>query len=503
MSKKLKKQKAHRLVAIEICQSEIDLVIVRDSDDGNSRQVRARRVTWRKEAPSLHTEVGQKELTTALKIVATEEKLSGVPVYLALNGDFCVTRVVAGTADKVRQELRSLEERTNLYLSLGAGEKSLASHVRQIDVRHQHGWLAVTNARTLEPLLAAIDAAGLTVQLMEPSLISLCRAVHSMSGDIEAPALVVAVDERGVQLGISLQGRLLLDYRPGGRQAKDEIAATVKNHLERLQRYCDRHFGYAGGKISRLFLCGNQHDISQVASQLADFERLNVEVLEPSMMAQDWEMGEDISEGTELISALGAAMAHGLQSSERNGPNLLDRTEAGHREPLLRGLLTAAWPIAAALLVACGFAVAGYLERGQHNELQVKLDVMDVGKKRYELLQVKYMATERKLKHLQNLKRGIAQAPPHHLVGQIARSLPNDVWIEQLSISGTGRVSLNGSGYSEDGVYEFVNHLRKIPQLAQVGLEGTEPAHARAGPSIQFSITCQLADINDNDGGAE
>lgn len=501
MPKKSKKN-VKRTAALEISHSGLDLVLVQEADNEGPPEIRTRTVTWRKEAPSLNTETGVQELSSALKILVAEEKMSGVPLYIALNGDFCVTRVVAGTAEKVRHELRQLEERTNLYLSLGAGEKSLAGHVRQVDVRHQHGWLAVTNARTLESVLAAADAAGVAPELMEPSLVSRCRAVSAMGGDAEEPALVVAVDERGVELGISYQGRLLLDYRPGGRQAKDDIASTVKHHLERLQRYCDRHFGYAGGQITRLFLCGETEAVQGIRDELADFDRLEIVMAKPEMVCPDWIM-EEVEEGSELISALGAVLAHGLPTSERNGPNLLERTQAGLREPLLRGLLVAAWPIAATILIACGFVAASFHERGKCSQLQAGLDSMQGEKDRYKVLQVQYTTTGKKLRHMQTLKAGLKQQAPQHLVTLVGQCLPNDVWIEQLSIASKGRLSINGSTYTEEGLYEFVSHLRKIPHLSQVALEGTTPGNARGGPSTLFSISCQLADHNDYSGGAE
>jgi len=501
MPKKVRK-KSDRIAAIEISHSELGLVVIQDGSEGEPKTVHTRSLIWRRDAPSLHTEAGVKELTLALKTLAIEERLGGLSVKVALNGDFCVTRVVSGSAEKVRNELRSLEERTNLYLSLGVGDKSLAAHDQQVDARNHHAWLAVTNKKTLESLIAATEAAGLTVDLMEPSLVSMCRAVGNMEGDAESPALIVAVNERGVELGISRCGRLLLDYRPGGRQARAEIASTVRHHLERLQRYCDHHFGYEGGNISRLYLCGDRDAVAGVHQELVAFDRLKVEVLDTQNICPEWTVEGDAEE-TELMAAIGAALAAGRPVSERNGPNLLDRTRAGQGQPLIRGLLTAAWPVAAAILIAIGVLGAGIYEQGQCDALQARLDSMEPDLRRYRMLQGKFTAMGKKLKHMRNLKTGLQQRPSDGLMTTVAQCLPDDVWLERLTVSGKGTVTIIGSSYTEDGVFEFVRHLREAPPFVQVALEGTEPANVRAGPATQFDITCRLADFADQDGGAE
>ncbi|REK29894.1 MAG: hypothetical protein DWQ42_03050 [Planctomycetota bacterium] len=500
MAKKTRKN-SDRLAALEICHSELDLLVIDLQKDG-AKTVRSRTFTWRNEAPSLHTDAGLAELTAAFKVLATEEKLSGVPLYVALNGDFCVTRVVAGTADKVRRDLRPLEERANLYLSLGAGEKVLAAHIRQVDVRHQHGWLAVTNQRTLDALLAAADAAGLTLEVLEPSLVSLCRAVGHFEGDSESPVLIVAVDERGVELGVSFQGRLLLDYRPGGRQARDQIADIIKNHLERLQRYCDRHFGYAGGKISQVYMCGEPEAVQDVQAELKDVERLEVAVLAPEETCPDWNLAE-VEEGTKVMPALGASLSIGLPASDRTGPNLLDRTRAGLREPLIRGMLATTWPIAAVLLMAIGISVAAWYERMHFEQLESRMHSMESDKRQYELLRVQFKATDEKLRHMRKLKDGLIQHPPHELATAVARCLPEGVWLDKLLVGNQGRVTLSGSSYSDQGPFEVVKWLRQTPYLSQVALDGTEPVSTRSGDFTRFNITGQLAERADYDGGEE
>src|SRR5688572_23372498 len=121
-SKKLPRQSA----AIEVCRSRLHLVVMDAGAGEEPARLRVRSVVWRREAKSLSGDLGRQELRTALTTLAAEEKLRNIPLSIALSRDFCVTRVVAGASNQVRQELKKVEQRAPLYLGLGAGRKAIA-----------------------------------------------------------------------------------------------------------------------------------------------------------------------------------------------------------------------------------------------------------------------------------------------------------------------------------------------------------------------------------------
>jgi hypothetical protein len=53
-------------------------------------------------------------------------------------------------------------------------------------------------------------------------------------------------------------------------------------------------------------------------------------------------------------------------------------------------------------------------------------------------------------------------------------------------------VTIGGTSHSEDGLFELVEHLRKIPDLWRVALESTQQSHLESGPAIQFSLSASV-----------
>ena len=109
MSDKNKRHKNSTTAAVEIGSSDLHLAVYR-CRGADSVVVRTASVRWRNEAASLHSEAGRTELAQTLKRLASEYGLQGRPLMVTLNGDYCVTRVVTGTAERVRHELEQLED---------------------------------------------------------------------------------------------------------------------------------------------------------------------------------------------------------------------------------------------------------------------------------------------------------------------------------------------------------------------------------------------------------
>src|SRR5262245_15273347 len=107
-----RKEQTDHFAAFEVCHSKVHLVVcTRRSDNGYD--IQAQSLPWRVDASSLFTDSGVQELTNALKGWVNRFRLHGQVVHVALNGDYCVTRVASGENEKVRQELGHLEQRSN------------------------------------------------------------------------------------------------------------------------------------------------------------------------------------------------------------------------------------------------------------------------------------------------------------------------------------------------------------------------------------------------------
>ena len=490
------KQTASTVVAIEIRHSTLVMARIEPAGADAARRVHTRSVRWREKANSLYGEQGVRELTAALRTLVVEEKLAGTPVALTLNGDYCVIRVVTGSTERVRRELALLEERSELYLSLGTGRKSLATSIYELDARHQHALLAVTNGKTLQAIVQIAADVGLAVTLVEPSLVALCRLLGHTGRDAEEPVLIIAFGKNGVELGISHQGQLLLDYRPGGRTAHGDVADIVLRHLARLRRYCDRYYRYAQGKLSRVYLCGAADLVESALARFQQQDELTAEVLDPAGIDPKWKFTE-ASPDSILCAALGTCVPSISSRETSGGPNLIEQVHAEASRPTVAQFCRAFWPVVAAMLVAFGLFAVDRYEQSRCTRLTAALeacepDVAELWRLRREMIQA-----DVKIAHLESLARADRGPSWETLLSTVAQCMPKDLWMDKITAGSDGQVTLNGSSYAEATIYEFVGYLESAPAWSQVALEGTWPAAGRMGRTTKFDIECKFSGYSD------
>lgn len=505
------KTSASPVVAIEIRHSTLAMVLFepalpsvghRDAtpngQDGTYR-VRTRSIRWRKEAHSPHSERGIRELTGAMKALAVEERLAGARVSITLDGEYCVTRVATGTTDDVQGALATLAKHSELYLLLGSGGKSLARTLYELDARHQHALLSIANGNVLEAVLQVAANVGMEVELVEHSLVSLCRLVGYARRDVEGPALVIGLSERGVELGISHRGCLLLDYRPGGRAAQDEVADIVMRHLARLRRYCDRYYRYARGEIKQVFLCGPPELTESAVSQFDGQGQLTVRAFEPASVDATWQFTGD-GPTPRFCAALGTALRTIAPDQTRPGPNLMGRTRRKRSRPLWREVARTFWPVLAALLVAVAVFAAGRYERSRCGRLASDLDRFESSAAELWELRCETAAIDAKTSCLQAIADGVSGQAWETMISRVARCMPEDLWLDKMTADHEGKVRLTGNSYREAAIYEFVDHLGPSPGWSHVAVEGIWPASTRVGQTTKFDVQCKFGVRNDDSG---
>src|SRR4051812_45121432 len=455
-----------RFAIIEVCRSMLHLALVARTTNNESSgdRVITRSIRWRKEANSLHTEQGIVELKEAFRTLVTEERLAGARVRIALGGEFCVTRVITGPTDDVRREFAELEERSLRYLTLGPGPKALAGNTQQLDARHQHALLAVANQRTLDQLMQIAATVNLQIETIEPSLIALSRAQAHSKNVCEEACLIVQLDEDVAELGICHRGRLLLDYRPGGHTNADNVAGIVAQHLSRLQRYVQRYHSYLDAPIHHVYLAGDSDAVARARKKFADLSNFDVHVFEPANIDMPWNHAADVP-GTDLAAALGTAMALYSESTEQQGPNLIERALALHREPMRPILIRCAIPFAAVILVAAALFVFQLKQWRETALLQAELESLAPACARATELRLNLGSAEQKLTELQSLERQLSQPNWQQIFSHISQSMPGDVWLDRLSMRDGSSATLTGASYTDEGVYSFVGYLKQVPDL--------------------------------------
>ncbi len=485
-----------RTLAIELCHSSFSAAIHSTTSKGVENTL-SFTTQWRNESQTLRSDAGKREFSKALRTFVVEHGLQNAHLTITLSGDFCVTRVVSGDAQHVRRELAEIEQRSSLYLTLGHGQKAVGASIHKVSSQRQHALLSVVNQRTLDVLLEAAAFAHLVLDRIEPSLVSVARVVGKLKTDSEQPVLIVNVAERGVELGISLEGRLLLDYRPAGSDSRENVANVVAGHLNRLRRYCQRYVQLENSELTTAVLCGDARGVDLVKKAFDENDLLTVLPLHSLVNEENWNLDTKNLSGDQ-VAALGASLLEDRFNTTDAGPNLMERLHALHREPLAPQLARTFWPLAATVL----FAVILWLHVEKVDRettvLAKELESHEVVQQRSRILRHQTISNTEKIKHLELLARNISTPRWREMTTTVSQCLPNDVWVEAISVSDGKQMRISGEAYTEDGIFEFVRSLEQFPSLRQVSLMGTRPARTSAGPSTRFDVSCEIINQPDS-----
>jgi len=492
-----------QMAAIEVSREHLTLGLL-DTKDGKPH-LRWKRAAWSHDAGNAFATIDQAALAATLREMVGDDKIAAAPLQLVLSGDFCVTRTVAGTRDQVEQELKNLRDRSALYISLGHGSKSFAESVRTIDARRTQGSITVTNEQSLAAVSNAVRELGFKVKSIEHSLVALSRAVGKTGRDAESPVILVELHQRGIDLGITFQGRLLLDYRPGGLSRlpgeQRQLADIILKHLGRIRRYCHRYFQFSGGKISQVLLCGEGEEIEVLRRHLESATDLQATVLMPQEVCPDWLIEGGADDGW-LLASLGALLKAGQPTPEENTPDLLTPLLLAQREPLWPALAKHAWMVAAALaLTITGYAAGLY----QHWHSSSMSAAVAKARDNAELLaarQIELASIDAKMRHLTTIGHRLTPPTWDDFLAEVSSCLPQGAWLESLKVNSGGTVYLFGPSFNEDGVYDFVEHLKAVASLSDVVLEGTKPARLETGPATLFDVKCTYSGRTEHSEGS-
>ncbi len=484
-----------RYAVIEIAGAELRAVMLVRKPDGAPDQVKSAIMQWRKEALSLNSEAGCAELAEALKEISEQHDLQGAQIQFVLGGEFCVTKAVLGSTEEVRNELQQLEQRSRLYLMLGPGEKVTVSNSRPIDARHQYAVAAVCNQKTLDTIHRAATQAGMQIESIEPALVATSRAIGRLVDAPKEPCLLIHIDQKTVELGVCHDGRLLLDYRPGGRTDPTELVEVVRTHLGRLQRHVGRQLHQPPPKLRRVYLCGEENAVERAFPVFSACEQFEVERIAPSKIQATWEF----EKGTQVSAtapALGALLSTYVPSSERDAPNFMTHILASTRTPLQPILIRSAMPLVAVILIAFSVLFANFRQQSSINALQEQVDSLASMQAQARELRLKITSAEAKLVQIRALAESMQAVPAGNIVARIGHCMPSDVWLNKLVVENMRSIQIIGTSYLEAGVFDFVRWLEHSPGFEDVALRGTQPGRAPSGPAINFEVELNLADFN-------
>lgn len=480
-----------RSAVLEISREYLTLSVLHTA--GDQHRLQSMRASWSEDPGNTVVDIDRATVAAKLRDLMSDEKLTGTSVQLVLSGDFCVTRTVAGSREQVDRELRDLRERCGLYISLGQGPKAFSESVRTLDARRAQGSMTVTNRESLTAITDGIREIGLKVRSIEHSLVALSRAVGQTGRDAQLPVIIVELNQRGIDLGISFQGRLLLDYRPGGLSRmpgeQRQLASIILKHLGRIRRYCHRYFQYSGGKLEQIVLCGEGGEVDVLRQHLDTETDMQAVILHPREVCPTWTFNADEADDGCLVPSLGALL--NVEATTRgDSPNLLTPLLLSQREALGPVLRRHGWPVAAAILLTMLGYLAALYENWQASSLAVAASQARSDAELLATRQIELNSADDKIRHLTKLGHHLRAPAWDEFLADVSGCLPRGAWLESLKVDRNGTVYLFGPSFKEDAVYDLVEQLKQVPHLSEVVLEGTRPTRLDSGRATLFDVKC-------------
>lgn len=415
-----------------------------------------------------------------------------------LDGDFCVTRVTLGTPSEVEKNLAMLATRVPRYLSLGPGEKITGGYRLQINRKTEYAVTSVANRRVIETLHHCAYKSDLEFASIEPTMVAVARVLGRF---IPSPAPILLADGSGSQwdVGIVDQGHLLLDYRPSATRENEGLTETLRQHMPRLHRFCQRHLHLEDSKLEELYLYGPPQKVASASAGVTqDTQRDSIGIRARAIDCSQWLPPDiQIPDGANDPNWMGAVAAACTCEGLADVPVLADLQSSvrmrRHRSASQQVLRALAPVIAAASLLMPLHWYTRYTSNERaalHTELANLQETWEQWNTLSRTLRTDstildaYEIAEAKLH---------ARAEMQHVLEWIPQCLPDSARLLRLQLNPDGTVQITGTAISESTIYAFSEHLREIPGVIDVQLQGTTPGGSlRSQTKFGLLIRTQL-----------
>nr|WP_233215676.1 hypothetical protein [Rhodopirellula bahusiensis] len=440
------------------------------------------------------------EMVEALAKLKQRHQIGDSPVAVSLSGDFCVTRISVGTVEDVDRDLAALAGRIPRYLQLGPGGK-VTGHTREtIGPGMEHALTAVGNRVRLQNLYEVFRMCDVEIAWVEPSLVSLSRLVGWLGLDNHAPVLIADSFGRSWEVGISFQGRLLLDYRPAAARDGSEFADAIDHHLERLQRFCQRHRGMSDHRLDQLFVGGGVDKVTPVVRRFANDSKLSVSAIDLTTAAWKIERNKVDSGADEDATvcevpvaetdtvAVMAAVLPLITNPELPKTDLLQEIRRDRGKSLVRRIASTYWPVAAAMvLLMSGFALVAN-ERSRSDRQSQQRDFVETQMRQTQVRMSGVQEMREFVTHLQTIESKTFSPHVNQIVTQMAQCLPAQTRLRSMVLDSERHIHLEGWTAQENDIYDVISYVRRVPEINQVALLGTNASADDDGLVFQIRL---------------
>ncbi len=449
------------------------------------------RETWNSERFNLQSPEAAERLTSTLVLLAKQHQLHRLDVRLCLDDSLCVTRVVTGDSEAVQRELDAIQVRSQLYISLGLGDKLTGNLRETTDGQLEYALTSIVNLRTMQVLYNAIAAARIRLESIEPVTLSTTRGVGLLGADKDKPVLLVSVDKNRCDLAITRSGRLMLSYRISGAVLPQAIADQILSHMTRLRRFCQRVRSQQGSTLDQIYILGDRSIADPLAKILKGAQdRIQVATLN---VPDSIHSPSSVDVPNEVSMALWAA----LQWSEERAdllpsPDLLTQLRKLQHEPLLQRVIANFYPVAISAGLILIVSLMYLNDWRSLTALQLRLDSVSAEVSIAEDELADWEAKQRLVASYRQLRQQTVDTRLDELILSVAPCLPANTRLESLALNDDKTLSLRGTMVAGDQTYEMLLALKLLPQINQVSLESVIAVGDARENQIQFDVRCKL-----------
>ena len=479
-----------RSVGLEISPSGVALAIIERCSESGKNTLIVNRSPFPSDSGPARGDWSDGTLRETLAELSAEHQLSGQAVLVSLGGAPCMTRVVVGQNDTVDGEVAELKERTDRYIGMGRGEKVSCDLTTRIDAKRKRAWVTVALRNVVDEIAVAVRRAGLRMVRMEHTMPVLCRILQEHAQDTNEPVLLI-VDELGrLDIGISYQGKLLLDYRPAMPDKTVSQGSIIQRHIKCLRRYICSQMPNVDASLSRIYVTGSKETRSSLYG-IDEQRELQSHPFPIEEMCDGLDVRGELSEDAGLLAAISLSQQSKQETLEATRNDLMSTLRTTRRIPWLK-LARQAWPIAASVLFGLSMLLFANHHQKKASLVENKIESLSAANAEVRRMRFVLNQHEQKSKQVDRIASRIGRSNWTQVVWKTGSILPSNTWLDSVEINRTGTLRLSGGSFTDKAIYQYIDRLKKTEIFSSVALDATNVSRVGNKQTYRFEVSAKL-----------
>lgn len=488
-----RRNRTTRIVGMDVSHAGVALAILESDLETETRQLTTHRYEFPENSGPPHGDWTDGTLEKVLAQISEEHQLTGCATLVGISGALSVTRILIGSNDEVDFDARELAHRSRHYMGMGRGEKVQCSQEVKTDAKHKRKWVTVAMRSAVDTIAAAVRGSGMRLCRIEHSLLPMCRAFAASGLDQDAPLLLVTREQRRLELGISYQGQLLLDYRPSMPNGEVSELDAVSRHVKCLRRFLKAKLPECPATFTTVVLAGGHATSKLNANNSEGLGELSVVNFPVNTLTEGFEAGDEDLNDPCIIAAICLVREESLASmaTQPTMTNDLRSTLGATSKVHWRHVAMLAWPLAAAAMIAGTLTLIAWNQSRQAEELEQKIAALAPERMQLERIKSK-QSKQRAVKMEADRIVGLLPANPWNRILYLSGSLlPQDAWLDTVKIDSEQQVLFRGASFAAKDIYKYISDLKETGLFRRVSLESTSPSNHEGHTCVQFEITAE------------